>query len=152
MRLRSSCTGFTAIELLIVVVLIGVLAGMALPAYRAHVLRANRAEARAALLALATTQEKFYLQCHTYAAALDGSSPTSCSPVNLRFPETSERGYYAIEVNAATAGAWSATASAVATGPQHEDRKCRVFRLNSQGLKTARDATDASSGGECWSR
>ena len=70
--------GVTLIELVVVVVIVGILASIAIPSYRNYVLRANRTEGRAALLALATAQEKFYLQCNTYTTALDPDAATDC--------------------------------------------------------------------------
>jgi len=52
--------GVTLIELVVVAAVIAILASVAIPSYRSHVLRAHRTEARAALLALATAQEKFH--------------------------------------------------------------------------------------------
>ena len=147
---RPGVAGVTLIEMLVVVVLAGVLLGFAVPSYRGYVLRANRLEARAALLALATAQEKFYLQCHGYSSNL--GTTTACAPAGLEFPATSERGYYAIAVTAANSSGWAATARAVPGGPQFADTRCREFQLTSQGLKTASDAADAESGRECWSR
>ena len=147
---RPRVSGVTLIEMLVVVVLAGVLLGIAVPSYRGYVLRANRLEARAALFALATAQEKFYLQCHGYSSNL--GTTTACAPAGLDFPTTSERGYYAIDVTVANASGWAATARAVSGGPQFADTRCREFQLTSQGLKTATDAADAESGRECWSR
>ena len=144
--------GVSAIELLVVLAIIGILAGLSVPAYRDHVLRANRGEARAALLSLATAEEKFYLQCNEYTSALDAAAATACSPASLRFPAASERGYYTVAVTSADASGWSATATAVAALPQFRDTVCRTFQLASTGAKTARDSVNAASDSECWNR
>jgi type IV pilus assembly protein PilE len=142
--------GFTLVELLMTVLLVSVLAAIALPNYRSYVLRANRTEARAALLGLATAQERFYLQCHGYGASLGAT--TTCSPLTLAFPASSERGYYSLTVTEASPTGWSATASAAATKPQYADTRCRMFRLTSTGAKSSTDAAGADSGAECWNR
>ena len=144
--------GVTAIELVIVLAIVGILAGLSVPAYRDHVLRANRGEARAALLGLATAEEKFYLQCNEYTSTLDAAAATACSPGNLRFNATSERGYYTLAVTAADANGWTATATAVATLPQYRDTRCRTFQLASMGAKTARNSGNSANDSECWSR
>ena len=149
---RQDATGVTAIELVIVLAIVGILAGLSLPAYRDHVLRANRGEARAALLSLATAEEKFYLQCNEYTGALDAAAATACSPGNLRFPTASERGYYTLAVTSADAIGWTATATAVSTLPQYSDTRCRTFQLTSAGAKTARNSGNLANDSECWNR
>ena len=149
-RSRHRVTGFTLIEVLLVVSLIAVLTAIAVPNYRTYVLRANRTEARAALLALATAQERFYLQCHTYSGSL--GSTTSCAPATLAFAAASERGLYAVTVTAADTAGWSATASAASTEAQYADTQCRTLRLTSQGVKSATSAAGTDSGAECWNR
>ena len=149
---RLAAPGVSAIELVVVLAIVGILAGLSVPAYRDHVLRANRGEARAALLSLATAEEKFYLQCNEYTSTLDAAAATSCSPGNLRFLATSERGYYTVAVTAADANGWTATATAVSTLPQYRDTRCRAFQLTSTGAKTARDSVNSANDSECWSR
>lgn len=143
--------GVTLIELLTVGVVIAVLAALAIPSYRGHVLRANRTEARAALLALATAQEKFHLQCHRYATALDPEQPSDCDAARLAFPDRSERNRYSVQITAADASGW--TAEALPSGPpQSTDRPCQVFGLASTGRKSASDAARRDSVVECWGR
>jgi type IV pilus assembly protein PilE len=142
----------TVVELLVVLAIVALLASAAVPGLRGHVLRAGRTEARTALLALATAEERLYLRCHTYSATLDPTQPSACSPLRLRFPVLSERGYYVIAVTAADAGAWTATATVEPGTPQGADRRCRVFQLSSTGEKSARDAADSPSTTDCWGR
>jgi type IV pilus assembly protein PilE len=143
--------GVTLIELVVVVVIVAILASIAIPSYRGYVLRTNRTDARGALLALATAQEKYYLQCNTYTGALDPNAATACDPENLRLSTTSERGYYTITVTAADATGWEA--QAVPTGlPQSDDGKCKSFELTSDGVKTANESSDPAIVGECWGK
>jgi type IV pilus assembly protein PilE len=144
--------GLTLIELLVVTAITGLLLSIAAPAYRGYVLRANRTEARIALLSLAAAEEKLYLQCHTYAGTLDPDSATACSPLTLRFPSRTERGYYTIAVTAADTDAWVATATRAAGTAQSADRACRVLELSSSGDKSARDDADVRTDRECWDR
>ena len=60
--------GFTLLELMIVVVVLGILAAIALPSYREYVRRANRAEARAALQAASQWMERAFTARGTYPA------------------------------------------------------------------------------------
>ena len=158
--MKNSNRGVTLIELIVVVVIVGLLASIAVPTYRQYVLRANRTEARAALLALATAQEKYYVTCNSYVATLDSTKSDVCpgKTGSLSFPSASEKGYYTIAVTGADDDAagnpqsWTATATAASGQPQIDDTRCRVFQLTSTGIKTAKNAADVANDGECWSK
>ena len=147
---RHRVTGFTLIEVLLVVSLIAVLTAIAVPNYRTYVLRANRTEARAALLELAAAQERFYLQCHTYSGSL--GSTTSCAPATLAFAATSERGLYAVTVTTADTDRLVRDGKRRQHGTSIRGQQCRTLRLTSQGVKSATSAAGAESGAECWNR
>lgn len=143
--------GVTLIELLVVGAVIALLAAIALPSYRDHILRANRTEARSALLALATAQEKFHLLCHRYAAELDPGKPSDCDALSLEFPPASERAYYTIGITSADAGGW--TAEALPDGPpQSRDTACQRLELAGTGRKRAWDAAKRENVAACWGR
>jgi type IV pilus assembly protein PilE len=65
--------GFTLIELMIVVAIIGILAAVALPSYRRYIIRAARVEAQAEMLELASLQEKIYLNSNAYAFSVSAN-------------------------------------------------------------------------------
>jgi type IV pilus assembly protein PilE len=69
---RTTFYGFTLIELMIVVVIIGVLAAIAYPAYTKYSVQTRRSDAQIALTQAATLQEKFYSDCGHYAQILVG--------------------------------------------------------------------------------
>lgn len=60
--------GFTLIELMITVAILGVVAAIALPSYRNHIVKAARVQAQSELLELASMQEKIYLNSTAYTA------------------------------------------------------------------------------------
>jgi type IV pilus assembly protein PilE len=135
--------GVTLLELMAVVTVIGILGMIALPTYRQYVMRVQRTEAKAALLKLATNQERYYLANRTYGtlAQLVGAN---LLPVD----ERSERGTYRITIAGADATTYTATATPVAGGTidMTGDAQCTTFSITAQGVRTA-TGTDAAN---CW--
>lgn len=143
--------GATLIELVVALVLAGILAAVAVASYRGQLLRANRSEARAALLSLAAAQETFHLRCQGYATTLRPEASADCEARALPLGAASEGGHYSIAIASADANGWAARA--VANGPlQLADRRCRAFELSGTGARSATDAAGRDSSLECWGR
>jgi type IV pilus assembly protein PilE len=66
-REKAGCAGFTLIELMITVAIVGILAAVAVPAYFNHVMRSRQALAVYELLAINAAQERFYAENGSYA-------------------------------------------------------------------------------------
>ena len=70
--------GFTLVELMIVVVIIGILTAIAIPGYSSYRVKSARAAAQTELLQLASLQEKIYLNANAYSpnitTAYDGNA------------------------------------------------------------------------------
>lgn len=130
--------GVTLMELMIVVVVVGILAAVAYPNYREFAARAKRTEAKAALLQIATNQERFYLNANTYTADM----------TNLGFPVAAnfltDTGSYVISVNAADGAGFTATATY--QNADAEAGKCATFTIQANGNRTSAPLAD------CWSR
>ena len=130
--------GVTLIELMIVVVVVSILAAVAYPNYQEFTARAKRNEAKAALLRLATNQERFYLNNNAFTADLrDLGFSTEDTAVT-------ETGYYEIEVTAASASNFTATATYLHGGGEAD--KCLTFTINGRGAKSSGPDTN------CWER
>lgn len=137
--MRNKYSGVTLIELMIVVVVVGILAAIAVPSYRNYVMRSQRSDATAALLRLAAAQEKFYLQNNTYTTDVTpaGLNLTATAPLN------SEHGWYTVTVTAADATGFTATAATVTGGGQASDTHCASFSINETGQRGASNT-------DCW--
>jgi type IV pilus assembly protein PilE len=112
-------SGFSLLELTIVIAVIGILASIAFPSYQDHVRKATRADGHAALLHIQLAQEKWRANHVAYASNLDASE--------LGLGTTSAQGAYALAITGASATGFTATATGL--GGQAEDAGCTVLRL-----------------------
>ena len=129
--------GVTLMELMIVVVIIGILAAISYPNYREFVTRAKRTEARAALLKIATNQEKYYLQNNIFTTDL----------TDLGFnasPYTTDSGTFSVSITSADASNFTAEADYIPVDAEAD--KCNLFKIDARGQKTSDPDTD------CWTR
>lgn len=90
--------GFTLIELMIVVAIVGILAAIAYPSYQNQVRQTRRSDAQIALNEIANMQEKFYSQCSQYATALSTGAINSCD--GLGYKAVSSNNHYALALTA----------------------------------------------------
>ncbi len=141
--------GMTLIELVVVIMIVGILAAVAIPSYRSYVIRSQRSDAKDAILALATQQEKHYLQCNRYATAIDLA--TDCDAGELQGTAASKNGWYQLATAAPDPlTGFTVTATAVAGENQYQDEACRTFQVDQAGVRTAEDAGGTDNTGECW--
>jgi type IV pilus assembly protein PilE len=129
--MRRSTSGFTLLEIVIVLMIISLLAGIGISNYRDYVMRANRADATSFLLRVAAAQERYYLENNTYATFADRAA--------LGFPGArSGRKFYKLEIDPVPGGftvGFLAMAYADMSGPQAKDAKCIHMTINQNGLR-----------------
>jgi type IV pilus assembly protein PilE len=82
-RFRQS--GFTLVELMIVVAIVAILATIALPAYQEHTRRGHRAAAQSEMMDIANRQQQFFLANRVYAGSLDDLGYALPEQVSARY-------------------------------------------------------------------
>jgi type IV pilus assembly protein PilE len=128
-------SGFSLIELTIVVGLVAIISMVAAGYFGDNATRANRTDARAGMTAVAGSLEKCRSLYGSYNSA-------SC---NVAFPVATDNNYYAITA-VRTATTFALTATPVAGGPQAADADCTTLTLTNTGIQGATGA-DTS---RCW--
>jgi type IV pilus assembly protein PilE len=136
----SSAKGFTLIEMMIVVAIVGILAAIAYPSYQQHLQDSRRGECTGAMMSLASAMERDFSRNNAYRDIINTAPilfPGNC-------PLDGGTATYNLAI-ANTATTFTITATPVAGGPQASD-PCGALTLNQQLIK----GQAAGSIDRCW--
>ena len=151
--------GFTLIELMIVVAVVGILSALAYPSYQSHVQKTRRVAAAGCVMELAQWMERNYTSCLRYDRT--GGAPNACAAavtdaqlpqLNCRTELTNSYTFgFTPVVAPATNPAQSAYALQAVPGPiQARDTRCATITLNQAGVKGATGTEAATAPNTCW--
>lgn len=135
---RKHQPGFTLIELMITVAIVGILAAIALPSYQNSVMKSRRGDAKSDLLGLANAMERHFTVNNTYCGAASGGCDGTPSIYDTN-PQNAA--YYTFDI---TADASTFTLTAQPEGSQADD-PCGTLSLTQDGRRTTSTNADG-----CW--
>lgn len=135
--------GFSLLELMIVLCIVGILLGVALPAYQSSLIKSRRADAMATLVEVAGRQEQWRFVSDRYSDDLRELGYDSD-------PLVTGEGHYRIRIDAcpdaSLALCFRLTATPLPASPQASDERCAALTLDARGRRGA-TGIDADS---CW--
>jgi type IV pilus assembly protein PilE len=162
---KSKQIGFSLIEVMITVAILGIISSIAYPSYMKQVQKSKRTPAKVELMRIAQLQESYYVQNLSYAKVLNGVATAGGLGFSSATIQT-EGGDYDVKVESKTPSdcdgtstkpciAYTLSAVPVSTKPQAHDESCAGFELTNTGAKFAKKSSDTdysstTSRDECW--
>lgn len=147
---RRSSSGFTLIELMIVVAIIAILSAIAMYAYSGYIARGKRADARNQLMQAAQFMQQFYSANDSFSK--DRTGATVVIPASLQQSPSGSTAIYTLSTPTTTAMTYTLTMTPVSPGSMAAD-SCGAFTLTSTGIRgilTSAGVGSDSQRDACW--
>ncbi len=134
MRIRSR--GFSLVELMVVVVILGILLAIAVPSYGDYMRKAARAQAKSTALDMAQMQERYFTNNATYLAVASGIVALPSGWQNYSGQDYASRKYDVTVVAGATGSIATSYTITAAPANGFSDATCGTMTLDSRGVKS----------------
>ncbi|MCF8206037.1 MAG: prepilin-type N-terminal cleavage/methylation domain-containing protein [Methylotenera sp.] len=153
---RPRPQGFTLIELMVVLVIAGIVAALAYPAYTQHLSRSRRSDAMAALTVVMQAQERYRSNVSAYASTLADLSLQDLTRVAPDYQISLD----GVGATPSFASGYKVTATARSSGKQANDKICKSLSVTMTGAMPTYTATgdpnntgtDGDTSSLCWPR
>jgi type IV pilus assembly protein PilE len=139
---RAATQGFSLVELMITVAIVGIIAAIAIPSYRSYMLSANRTDAIRALTFAQQELERCYSQNFSY---LDVAN--DC-PASATIVANTPHGDYAITIPVWTATSYTLQATAI--GGQTSDTQCEQLTITNANQQSSLNNNNVVTTSTCW--
>lgn len=138
--------GFTLVELMIVVAIVGILSAVAYPSFMNQIKKSRRADAFAATSMVQQAQERWRSNNINYAGNTELTALATASPPGMGLSATSSEGYYSLALSGNSASDYVLTATAINGKTQASDSGCTVLTV------TVTNGNAANSPQICWAK
>ncbi len=138
---RGHAAGFTLVELLVTIAIVGILAAAAYPSYMRYVARGNRSAAQSFMLEVTSRQERYLLDGRQYAPDLPA--------LGMTVPDTVSPNYTVSITNVTAAPPGYVVQAAPIGGQADNDANCGTLTIDSTGAKGASGPGGVAN---CWNR
>ena len=151
-RSRAGSDGFTLVELMIVVIVVGLLAAVAIPSFTDSMRKSRRSDAFAAIAAVQQAQERWRSNHSSYAPLSDADVPAN----GLGLSSDSTSGYYTLSQSNVTATTYTVIATAKTGKSQADDGGCKILAVRMQGgnptYGSGASTIDWTDANRCWAK
>ena len=156
--MKTNTAGFTLIELMITVAIVGILTAIALPSYQSHVTKTQRTDAQGALSSMGVAMERYFAANNTYVGAATGGTTAATAapdaPKSTVFasqsPLDQSTKLYNLTIQAETATSYTLRATPIAGTAQAGDGLMEMDSAGRRGWDENDDGDIVDTGEDNW--